>query len=152
VRSPIAGPRDFEHIHLSSENLDPRYSMNLLDRTFVVMFARQRRKNASLESSWRTARNQMLGYLIFPVVSAGGIGIALMHPLLMQYPAAERRQIVQLAGVLIWLAAGLGANWRFTRYLRSHPDSAAIGTWRPSPSIWICPNAVRTGRPGLTAT
>src|ERR1700730_756611 len=99
--------------------------MNLLDRTFVVVFARQRRKGTSLESSWKTARNQMLRYLVIPAVSLGGILLAATSPLFARYPPAERRQLVQLGGVLMWLAIGLFANWRFTRYLRAAPPLSA---------------------------
>jgi hypothetical protein len=87
-----------------------------------VIFARQRRGQARIELSWKTARNTMLRYLMLPVVSLIGALLAAIYPLIAQYPAAERKQMVQLAGVLIWLAAGIAANWRFTRYLRAPPE------------------------------
>ncbi len=103
-------------------------AMNLLDQTFLVLFARQRRENGAIELSWKTARNRMLRYLVLPVVSVVGMLLAAIYPLLGQYPAVERRQMVQLAGIFIWIAAGIAANWRFTRYLRAPPKLSAIET------------------------
>ena len=102
--------------------------MNLLDKTFLVIFARQRRENTAVELSWKTARNKMLRYLVLPIASLAGMLLAAIYPLLAQYSAVERSQIVQLAGILIWLAAGIAANWRFTRFLRDPPELSLVET------------------------
>ena len=107
----------------------PAVTVNLVDKTFLVIFARQRRKTTAIELSWKAARNKMLRYLVLPVVSIAGMLLAAMYPLLAQYPALERRQMVQLAGILVWLAAGVAANWRFTRYLRAPPELSSVESY-----------------------
>jgi hypothetical protein len=96
-------------------------TVRLLDQLFIVVFARYRRKDSSLESAWRRAANRVFGYLVLPVAAATLVLIAIIYSFMQSgTPIAHKRTgqiFTGVAGVLVFYML----NRRFRQYLLVPP-------------------------------
>jgi hypothetical protein len=95
--------------------------VKLLDRLFLVIFARCRREDSNLDLAWRAARNKMFGYMVLPVITFTGILSVVTYALIREGTPAYRKSLTQLVAILIWLVFAFLLNRRLGRYLRVPP-------------------------------
>lgn len=98
-------------------------SMNTLDRVFLVVFARWRRKKGSsnLESAWFNASYRVSTYISWPIAAAALILVALAYTLFRTGSPAAHKHIVQIIGVIAWLLVGFLLDRRFKKFLYDPP-------------------------------
>jgi hypothetical protein len=103
-------------------------TVRLLDRLFVVVFARYRRKDSNLESAWLRAANRVSGYLVLPVAAATLVLIAIVYSFMQTGTPIEHKRTGQIftgvAGVLIFYML----NRRFRQYLSVPPALPSLET------------------------
>ena len=97
--------------------------MNTLDRVFLVVFARYRRKKGSsnLESAWFNASYRVSAYISWPIAAAALILVALVYALFGTGAPASHRHTAQVIGVISWLLAGFLLDRKFRKFLYEPP-------------------------------
>ena len=99
-----------------------------LDRIFLIVFARYRRKlgGGSERFAWRQASNKMGWYLIWPTVSITAVLISVAYSVARLGLGAEYRRLMQIAGVVavLWVAFALDRHFR--RYLLAPPRLSPV--------------------------
>ncbi|HEX5323708.1 MAG TPA: hypothetical protein VFW40_07975 [Capsulimonadaceae bacterium] len=97
--------------------------MDILDRVFRVVFARYRRKmgDRGLESAWRSASNEVCGYLALPVAALALVMMAAAYSLVMTGTHPEHKRWGQIAAGVTGVAVALLLDRRFRKYLTAPP-------------------------------
>jgi hypothetical protein len=100
--------------------------MKILDRTFLVLFARYRRINSdsALESAWRSASNKVSRYLILPTAGAAVLLAVAFRPLLGELSLGQLKRATILVGFGVWLGIAFFLDKRFTKYVSAPPALA----------------------------
>ncbi|MGH9554158.1 MAG: hypothetical protein ACRD3W_32570 [Terriglobales bacterium] len=94
-----------------------------LDRVFLIVFARYRRKlgDANVEFAWRRASNMMSGYLLWPTASVTAILVTLVYSLVGFGFQGEYRRLMQIAGAVSALLMVFALNRHFKGFLLAPP-------------------------------
>jgi hypothetical protein len=97
--------------------------MNMLDRVFLVFFARWRRKKGScnLESAWFNASYRVSTYISWPLAAAALILVALAYAVFGTGSPTDHKHTGQIIGVIAWLVAGFLLDRRFKKFLNDPP-------------------------------
>lgn len=101
-------------------------TMGLIDRVFVVVFARYRRKtgDSDLESAWRTASFRVSGYLVLPIAALTVLSTLAIYSLKRLGEPIDRQGtlLTQVAAVVIGLLVTVLLDKRFKKYLLNLPE------------------------------
>jgi ABC-type uncharacterized transport system permease subunit len=97
--------------------------MDTLDRVFLVVFARCRRKKggSNLESAWYSANYQVSAYVSWPVAAAALVLVALVFSLFRTGSPVDHKRTGQIIAVVAWLIAAVLLDRRFRKYLYQPP-------------------------------
>lgn len=98
-------------------------ALETLERVFLVVFARYRRKlgDAKIEFAWRLASNKVSGYLLWPTASITAILVISVYSLTGVGSRVEHRRLMQIAGVVAVLCMAFALDRHFRRYLLAPP-------------------------------
>jgi hypothetical protein len=97
--------------------------MNMLDKVFLVVLARCRRKRngSDLASAWYSATYKVAAYVSWPVAATTLVLVAVVYSVLRTGSPMEHKRIGQIAAVLAWLVTAFLLNRRFRKYLYDPP-------------------------------
>jgi hypothetical protein len=100
--------------------------MKTLDKVFVLLFARCRRKlgESNLDYVWRRASTQFDSYISWPLTAAVFLLWILTYSIVKFGSHASHKPTLQIIGVAVWLAAYMSLSMRFKKYLRDPPALA----------------------------
>ena len=103
--------------------------LNVIDRVFLVIFARYRRKagTTGIESAWRSASNKVTGLLILPLVSLGTVMTLAVYSFKgigAHIDGTVMRAIQAVGGVAIVVIAMM-LDRRFKEFLLAPPEVSA---------------------------
>ena len=94
-------------------------ALGILDRVFLVLFERGRRKkgDANAESAWHSASFQVSAYLAAPLVAFVIVLVAAINALTDVGLTIENKRGWQIFGGLLCVVAGILLDRRFEKYL-----------------------------------
>lgn len=92
-------------------------SLEVLDRVFLVVFARYRRKSGdhNIGSMWRLASNKVCGYLALGIIALVGIGLVPVYALIEFGTRKEHRLWGQVVAIVAALLVGFWLDHRFKK-------------------------------------
>jgi hypothetical protein len=101
--------------------------METLDRIFLIIFGRFRRKlgNSNIASAWNRANYKVAGYMLWLISSVTMIVVVLSYCLTGGGAPARQKQSAQVIGVVTWFAFSFLLNRRYLKYLSNPPQLAA---------------------------
>jgi cytochrome b561 len=101
--------------------------METLDKVFLVVFARCRRKlgNSNVESAWRRASNGVSAYVAWPVVAGVIVLAVLVYSFMQTGSHVTHKRTVQIVGVIAGILTALLLDRRFRKYLSNPPPLAS---------------------------
>ena len=102
-------------------------NMETLDKVFLVVFARCRRKlgNSNVESAWRRASNRVSAYIAWPVVASVAFLAVLVYSFTQTGSPIAHKRTVQIVAVIAGILASLLLDRRFRKYLSNPPPLAS---------------------------
>lgn len=108
--------------------------MEMLDKVFLVIFARNRRKkgDSNLESAWYLASYKMSAYIGWPVAAATLVLAAATYALTRAGSPSAHKHLGELMAAAVWLMAAYLLDRRFRKYLSNPPTL----TSQESPHEW----------------
>lgn len=100
-----------------------RRALNFLDRVFLVLFSRGRRKmgDANVEAAWHRASFHVSAYLALPTAAVVIVIIAAINALTDINLTVEHKRGWQIFGGLLCVLAGILLDRRFEKYLSALP-------------------------------
>lgn len=107
-------------------------AFDTLDRVFLIVFARYRRKlgSVNVESAWLQASNKVSGYLVLPLGAAIVVAAVLIYATTRTGTLGEHKKACALISAVAAVLAALALQRRFKKYL-SHPPPLAPQESRP---------------------
>ena len=97
--------------------------MGMLDRVFLVVFARYRRKkgDSSLESAWHVASYKVSAYISWPIAAITLVFVVVAYTLVRAGSPIDHKRFGQILAVAAWLIAAFLLDRRFRKYLADPP-------------------------------
>ena len=97
--------------------------MELIDRIFLTVFARYRRKlgESELSAAWMRSVTKVAGFLILPVVAVTCILLIAMYLLTGAGTPADHKRWCTMTVIVSWLAMAFSLQARFNKYLNQPP-------------------------------
>lgn len=100
--------------------------IGIVDRIFVVVFARYRRKmgDGAISIAWNKARSNLLGYLIFPIVALTSVLVLVLYYVNgLRLPLDKQdRLIAQIVVGVVVLGLNVFLKRRYRSYLAMPPS------------------------------
>lgn len=98
--------------------------MGILDRLFIIIFARYRRKrgDANLNTAWQLASYVVSIYVSWPIVAVVAFIVITGYSIIKVGDSTEHWKIALVAVVVIALIASFLLDRRFQKYLRDPPE------------------------------
>ena len=105
------------------QTLNRSTPMAILDRVFLIVFARYRRekKGSNLESAWYAANYKVSMYVTWPIAAAAVVLIAIIYSLVSLGTQADHKKMAQIVAVIAWVVAAVSLDRRFRKYLYDPP-------------------------------
>jgi hypothetical protein len=100
--------------------------LTTMDRVFLILFARCRRKkgDANLVSAWQRANYEVATYISWPISAITLVLVLMGYAVLRAGSSADHKDFAKIAGVIAWLVVAFLLDRRFRKYRLAPPKIA----------------------------